>query len=179
MAHLIGRGRNARETYPGRTGGFGAAGATLRLYGGNTLANALQQTLGGSRLGSANWGDFAQDSLNNEGALLALPGDITLAQFSVKRVIIAGGGGPIIGDADISYELLQSTDDGATWGAPGGGSSIIVTFAPNESGSKTVDAGAVVPAGALIAARAVYPTNFDPQGAEEIVYLNASTVGAA
>lgn len=170
MPHIIGRGRYGRETYPGRSGGFDL-GTVLRLYGGSTDASVTAETFAANRAQTDVWLSFTQAEILGAGSLLA-SSDYPIGNFNVKRVLF-GGAGPIVGDADISYELLQSIDGGATWTPPAGGAAVIVTFAPNESDDKSVVVGRTIPANALIAVRAVYPTNYNPQSEDEAVFFAA------
>lgn len=177
MSHIIGRGRYARETYPGRSSG-GAGGTLLRFYGGNAQASAQEAIYGANRSGAeADWLDFDQDSLLNGGALVVLPTSYLIGSFSVQRIIY-GGAGPIIGDDNVVYELVQSTDGGATWASIPGGTPVTIALAPNESVvGALVNVNRPVALGALLAVRATYPANYDPQGQTEIVLFVVSVGG--
>lgn len=174
MSHVIGRGRYARETYPGRTGsGAEGGGAVLRFYGADAQASVAEAIYAANRA-EASWGAFTQDDLLEEGALLVAPTAYALGSVTAKRVIL-GAGGPIVGDDPITYEVLQSTDNGVSWQPPGGGPPIVISYDPNESGDKIAAINQVVPLNALVAIRATYPTNYDPQGLDEVVLFAVDT----
>lgn len=171
MSHVIGKGRYGRETYPGRAAAGGAVPSEfLRFTGGETPASVPVSVFSPVLAGQTSWAAFTQADILEESGMVALPSAYHVASFSVKRVIV-GVAGPIIGDDDITYELLQSTDNGATWQNPAGGAAVVATFAPNEEADKVISVNETVPAGALIAIRATYPANYDPQGQVESVFF--------
>lgn len=171
MSHIVGRGRYGRETYPGRgSSGAPASNEILRFYGGAAVANVASVQYAGTVTGDTVWSDFTQDNVLQQGGKLVAPSEYLITSLNVKRVI-TGGAGPIVGDTDITLELLQSTDNGVTWGNPGGGAAITVTFAPDETADKSASFNAVVPTDALITVRATYPANYDPQGQDEVLLI--------
>lgn len=177
MSHIIGRGRYARETYPEAGNPGDLPNDILRWYGGETAASVPATVFGASRSPEENaWtSPFDQPTILNSGAF-SLPNGGVVGQWSVKRVF-TDVGGPMIGDADIALELLQSTDNGASWVPIAGGAPIIITFAPNEEDDKSVVVNRAAPAGSLISIRATYPANFDPQGLKDNLLFTAGVLG--
>lgn len=162
--HIIGSGRTARETYPGRSGGF-IVGDLARLYGGSAPASAPETELA-AKINAADWEPgFTQATTLPEGAILVAPGAYPIGRFSAKRMIT--GGGAIAGDNPIQYDLMQSVDDGVVWTplAP------TITFTPDERDTKTVSIGLTAPSEALLAVRGTYPTNYAPGALVEFVYF--------
>ena len=172
MGYLIGRGRNARETYPGRSGGF-VVGDLVRLYAADAPDDAGEVEYF-AQFAEMDWGaPFARINILVGGGVVVAPEDYPIGRFSAKRIVI--GAGPITGDNPIQYDLMQSVDDGVTFTplAP------TMLYQPDERGTKNVSIGLTVPSGAVLAVRGTYPTNYTNPGAlPELIYF-VIEVGAA
>ena len=170
--HIIGRGRTARETYPGRSGGF-VVGDLVRLYAGNAGASAPEVEYA-AKIPEMDWAvGFTQAVILAECGVAVAPGAYPIGRFSAKRVIT--GAGTIVGDNPIQYDLMQSVNEGVDWTelAP------TILYNPDESDTKTVSIGLTVPTGALLAVRGTYLTNYDPDTRSEFVYFVIEVMSAA
>lgn len=169
--YVIGRGRTAREAYPGRSGGF-VLGELVRLYAGGAQASVPETELA-AKIPELDWAvGFTQAVILPESGVAVIPGGYPIGRFSAKRVLT--GAGPAVGDNPIQYNLMQSIDNGLNWTTLGP----TILFNPDEIDTKIVSVSLTAPSEALLAVRGTYPTNYDPTTRLEFIWFVIEVMSA-